>query len=92
VNSVQSSAEAFAAYSKHLAEREASFIKKMDQMNTKFMQDIPAHLEPDMKEHYDLYAKLLREHTEKFAVRAKEHAQYYRVNHPANPNPPKATH
>jgi hypothetical protein len=86
-HAVQSSAEAFQAYTKHLAVRESAFIKKMDQLNAKFLSDIPVHHDVDMKEHFDLYTKLLREHTEKFARKAREHTEYYRSHHPANPNP-----
>jgi hypothetical protein len=86
---LQSSEEAFQLYSKTLAQREAQFVKKMDQLNAKFMHDIPSTPnDPEMKQHYDLYAKLMKEHTEKFARKAKEHTDLWRTNHPANPNPP----
>ena len=88
---VQSSAEAFAGYSKQLGERESTFLKKMEQQNTKFLADIPQHADSDVKEHYELYAKLLREHTEKFKRKAKEHVEFYRLHHPANPNPPPSS-
>ena len=90
---VQSSAEAFKSYSKHLSEREKHFLKKMDHSSAKFNTDVAlrwpnTQQDPEMKQHFELYTKLLKEHTEKFARKAKEHVDFYRSNHPANPNPP----